>query len=69
MSPLVAQASLKLTVLLPQSPECWDYRHQPPYLTIFETFICLIVLEALVSLGFTDVVGSDHTIVQRVLFS
>jgi hypothetical protein len=26
----VAQAGLKLTILLPQSPECWDSRYVPP---------------------------------------
>jgi hypothetical protein len=25
-----AQVSLKLTILLPQPPECWDYRCEPP---------------------------------------
>jgi hypothetical protein len=28
----VAQASLELKVLLPQPPECWDYRCVPPCL-------------------------------------
>jgi hypothetical protein len=25
----VAQAGLELTILLPQHPKCWDYRHAP----------------------------------------
>jgi hypothetical protein len=27
----IAQAGLKLEILLPQSPECWDYRHVLPH--------------------------------------
>jgi hypothetical protein len=30
-SHFVAQAGLKLSVLLPQPPECWDYGHAPPH--------------------------------------
>jgi hypothetical protein len=26
----VAQAGLKFLILLPQPPECWDFRHAPP---------------------------------------
>lgn len=26
----VAQAGIKLNLLLPQSPKCWDYEHVPP---------------------------------------
>jgi hypothetical protein len=26
----VAQAGLELMILLPQTPECWDYSHMPP---------------------------------------
>jgi hypothetical protein len=26
----IAQAGLELSILLPQPPECWDYRHVPP---------------------------------------
>jgi hypothetical protein len=26
-----AQADLKLEILLPQPPECWDYRCAPPH--------------------------------------
>jgi hypothetical protein len=28
----IAQASLKLVIILPQPPECWDYRLVPPLL-------------------------------------
>jgi hypothetical protein len=28
----VAQGGLKLSILLSLPPECWDYRHVPPYL-------------------------------------
>jgi hypothetical protein len=28
----VAQAGLKLEILLRQPPKCWDYRHAPPFL-------------------------------------
>jgi hypothetical protein len=31
-SPYVAHAGLNLVILLPQPPECWDYRRSPPYL-------------------------------------
>jgi hypothetical protein len=34
----VAQASLKLTILLPQPPECWDYRQMPLCLASWGTF-------------------------------
>jgi hypothetical protein len=27
----VAQAGLKLLILLPQPGQCWDYRHTPPH--------------------------------------
>jgi hypothetical protein len=27
----VAQAKLKLTILLPQPPQCWDYKPVPPW--------------------------------------
>jgi hypothetical protein len=44
----VAQACLKLEILLPQPPECWKYRHDPPYLShgkflkqvVFKSPIC-----------------------------
>jgi hypothetical protein len=32
---LVAQAGLKLTILLPQPPEYWDYRCMPPCLAAY----------------------------------
>jgi hypothetical protein len=28
----IAQVDLKLMILLPQPPECWDYRHAPLHL-------------------------------------
>jgi hypothetical protein len=28
----IAQAGFDLVILLPQPPECWDYRHAPPHL-------------------------------------
>jgi hypothetical protein len=30
-SPYVAQAGLKFMILLPQPPECWDYRCVAPH--------------------------------------
>jgi hypothetical protein len=30
----VAQTSLETAILLPQSPECWDYRCLPPFCSI-----------------------------------
>jgi hypothetical protein len=30
-TPYIAQDSLKLVILLPQPPECWDYRPVPPH--------------------------------------
>jgi hypothetical protein len=35
----VAQTSLKIRILLPQSPEYWDYRHVPPSLARMYTYI------------------------------
>jgi hypothetical protein len=29
-----AQAGLKLSILLPQPPKCWDYSCEPPYLAV-----------------------------------
>jgi hypothetical protein len=34
----IASAGLKLLVLLPQPPECWDYRHGPACPTVFLFF-------------------------------
>jgi hypothetical protein len=33
-----AQAGLKLTILLLQPPECWNYSRAPPHLTNFGSF-------------------------------
>jgi hypothetical protein len=30
----VAQDALELEIFLPQSPECWDYRHAPSRLAL-----------------------------------
>jgi hypothetical protein len=30
----VAKAGLKLAILLPQPPECWDYRSAPPHVAL-----------------------------------
>jgi hypothetical protein len=38
-SDCIAQSGLKLEILLPQPPKCWDYRRAPPPL-----FVCLFVL-------------------------
>jgi hypothetical protein len=27
----IAQAGLKLEIILPHLPECWDYRHESPH--------------------------------------
>jgi hypothetical protein len=32
-SPIAVPAGLKLEILLPQSPQCWDYKPAPPHLT------------------------------------
>jgi hypothetical protein len=32
----VAQADLKVTILLPQPAECWDYKHAPLRLTLMD---------------------------------
>jgi hypothetical protein len=37
----VAQADIKLENLLPQSLECWDYRHAPPCVTLHLLFFLL----------------------------
>jgi hypothetical protein len=30
----VTQGGLELTILLPQPPEHWDYKHKPPHLAL-----------------------------------
>jgi hypothetical protein len=35
----VAQAALKLTVVLPQPPECWVYRCVPPCPTVYSVLM------------------------------
>jgi hypothetical protein len=37
----LAQASLKISILLPQAPECWDYRYVPPHWDQLLRFWCL----------------------------
>jgi hypothetical protein len=37
----VAQVSLKLVILLPQTSECWDYRHILPYPAHPFSFLCV----------------------------
>jgi hypothetical protein len=39
----VAQAGLELSVLLPQPPECWDYRDGPPHLVFVAFYLYLIL--------------------------
>jgi hypothetical protein len=38
----VAQADLKPLILLPQTPECWDYRCEPPHLVEVLVWICYL---------------------------
>lgn len=35
---MVLLYSLELEILLPQTPECWDYRHMPPLLGVIPIF-------------------------------
>jgi hypothetical protein len=35
----MAQAGLELKILLPQSPKCWDYTYDPPYLIWILNFL------------------------------
>jgi hypothetical protein len=44
VSQYVAQAGLKLTILLTQPPECWDYKNEPPHLVIRWVSNVIIVL-------------------------
>jgi hypothetical protein len=44
----VAQAGLELPILLPQPPEQWNYKHEPPFLPYFYFYIAsriIIVVE------------------------
>jgi hypothetical protein len=40
----IAQPGLELTILLPQPPKCWDYRHAPTHVAssffLNERFYC-----------------------------
>jgi hypothetical protein len=38
VSQYAAHSGLELTVLLPQTPKCWDYRCEPTHLSNTDTF-------------------------------
>lgn len=40
----VVQAGLKLTIILPQHPEYWDYRHESTYLGDYKPFLTFVYL-------------------------
>jgi hypothetical protein len=40
----VTEADLKLTILLPQSPKCWDYKCMPPHPTFSFLFLSFFIL-------------------------
>jgi hypothetical protein len=47
----LAQAGLKLTILLPLLPECWDYRPVPPFLPPLSFFLPPVISPSLTFLG------------------
>jgi hypothetical protein len=49
----VAQAGLKLAILLPPSPKCCDYRSEPPFPAFFTIILLMYVKNDNITLGIT----------------